>query len=157
MTLVTPPAPATPLPTQAGARRRLDLAFTRLRGLGDMLANLESGAEAVLDARPAGRFAGTAPEPRPGLPSGHIPGAASLPHTELLNPDGTMKGADALRALFARAGVDGTRPVVTSCGTGVTATILTLGLRRAGLPEGAVYDGSWTEWAGRPDTPKETA
>lgn len=129
----------------------------RLRGLGDVLANLSTGAEAVLDARPAGRFAGTAPEPRPGLVSGHIPSSANLPHTELLNPDGTLKDPDALRLLFARAGVDGSRPVVTSCGTGVTATILTLGLRRAGLPEGAVYDGSWTEWASRPDTPKETA
>lgn len=133
------------------------LRAARLRGLGDVLANLDTGTEAVLDARPAGRFAGTAPEPRPGLPSGHIPGSTNLPHTELLNPDGTMKDPDALRASFARAGVDGSRPVVTSCGTGVTATILTLGLRRAGLAEGAVYDGSWTEWAGRPDTPKETA
>lgn len=143
-----PPAPA---PAEFVAHLRA----TRLRGLGDMLANLDAGAEAVLDARPAGRFAGTAPEPRPGLPSGHIPGSTNLPHTDLLNPDGTMKGTDALREVFARAGVDGSRPVVTSCGTGVTATILTLGLRRAGLPQGAVYDGSWTEWAGRPDTPKE--
>ncbi len=88
--------------------------------------------------------------------SGHIPGSASLPYTDLLNADGTFRSADAVRARLAQAGVDGTRPVVTSCGSGVTACILTLGLRIAGLPEGAVYDGSWTEWGGRSDTPVET-
>ncbi len=133
------------------------LRSARLRGLGDMLHNLACGDEVVLDARPAGRFAGTAPEPRPGIPGGHIPGSASLPATELLGPDQTMLPAEALRARFARAGVDGARPVVTSCGTGVTASILTLGLAVAGLPEGALYDGSWTEWASRPETPKETS
>ena len=129
----------------------------QLRGLGDMLGNLESGTELVLDARPAGRFAGTAPEPRPGLPSGHIPGAHSLPASDLLAADQTMLPPDALRTRFAQAGVDGTRPIVTSCGTGVTAAILTLGLAVAGLPTGALYDGSWTEWASRPETPKATA
>ena len=130
------------------------LRSARLRGLGDMLANVASDDELVLDARPAGRFTGAAPEPRPGLPSGHMPGAASLPATELLGPDQTMLPPDALRARFAQAGADGVRPVVTSCGTGVTAAILTLGLAVAGLPEGALYDGSWTEWASRPETPK---
>ncbi len=133
------------------------LRAARLRGLGDMLANLETEAEQVLDARAAGRFTGAAPEPRPGLPSGHIPGALSLPATELLAPDQTMLPRDALRARFAKAGLDPQRPVVTSCGTGVTAAILTLGLAVAGLPEGALYDGSWTEWAARPETPKATA
>jgi thiosulfate/3-mercaptopyruvate sulfurtransferase len=85
--------------------------------------------------------------------SGHIPGSASLPYTDLLNGDGTFRPAADLRARFAAAGVDGSRPVVTSCGSGVTACILTLGLRLAGLKEGAVYDGSWTEWGGREDTP----
>ena len=127
----------------------------RLRGIGDMLANQRSGSELVLDARAAGRFDGTAAEPRPGLPSGHIPGSRNLPYTDLLNPDQTMLPPAALRARFAAAGVDGARPVVTSCGTGVTAAILTLGLAVAGLDQGALYDGSWTEWAGRADTPKE--
>jgi thiosulfate/3-mercaptopyruvate sulfurtransferase len=133
------------------------LRAARLRGLGDMIDNLATRRELVLDARPAGRFDGTAPEPRPGMPGGHMPGAASLPASELLAPDQTMLPPAALRARFAAAGADGTRPLVTSCGTGVTAAILTLGLAVAGLPEGALYDGSWTEWASRPDTPKETS
>jgi thiosulfate/3-mercaptopyruvate sulfurtransferase len=128
----------------------------RLRGIGDMLANLASGAELVLDARAAPRFAAQVPEPRPGVRAGHIPGARNLPYTELLAPDQTFLPADALRARLAAAGVDGSRPVVTSCGTGVTAAILTLAMTLAGLPEGAVYDGSWAEWGSRADTPVET-
>ena len=135
---------------------RADFRAVRLRGIGDIRANLSSERELLLDARSAGRFAGADPEPRPGLPSGHIPGSRSLPFTDLLHPDGTMLDPAALRDRFVAAGVDGRRPVVTSCGTGVTAAILTLGLQRAGFDPGALYDGSWTEWAGRPDTPKET-
>ncbi len=145
------PAPAAPGVFQA------TLHSARLRGLGDMLETVSSGGALVLDARSAGRFGGTAPEPRPGLPGGHMPGAVSLPATELLAPDQTMLPPDALRARLAQAGADGSRPVVTSCGTGVTAAILTLGMVAAGLPEGALYDGSWTEWASRKDTPKVTA
>ena len=145
-------AAATPDP--AAATFQATFRATRLRGLGDMLA--VSPDRVVLDARPAGRFHGTVAELRPGLPSGHMPGSHSLPSTALLGPDGTMLPPGQLRALFAAAGVDGSRPVVTSCGTGVTATILSLGLLRAGLPQGAVYDGSWTEWASRPETIKET-
>jgi thiosulfate/3-mercaptopyruvate sulfurtransferase len=126
-----------------------------LRGLGDMQENLLTGEALVLDARPAGRFHGTAPEPRPGLPGGHIPGAASLPAGELLTQTQTFLSPAALRERFAAVGVDGSRPIITSCGTGVTAAILTLGLTLAGLPEAALYDGSWTEWASHPDTPKE--
>ncbi len=131
------------------------LIAAHLRGIGDMLQNLGSHAELVLDARSAGRFAGTAPEPRPGLPGGHIPGAKSLPAGDLLNADQTMLSVADLRARFLAAGDDGNRPVITSCGTGVTAAILTLGRVVAGLPAGALYDGAWTEWASRVDTPKE--
>ena len=129
---------------------------TKVRGIGDMLANVASRQELVLDARAAGRFTGAVPEPRAGMRSGHIPGSANLPYTELLAPDQTLLPPDALRARLAAAGVNGSRPVVTSCGSGVTATILTLAMVLAGLPAGAVYDGSWTEWGGRPDTPIET-
>ncbi len=140
------PAPPPPGRFTATLRTR------RLRGIGDMLDT----PELVLDARAAGRFHGTTPEPRPGLPGGHIPGARNLPVTELMQPDGTLRPPDELRALFTAAGDDGTRPVVTSCGSGVTATVLTLARVQAGLPPGAVYDGSWTEWALCPDTVKET-
>ncbi|MGH7122692.1 MAG: 3-mercaptopyruvate sulfurtransferase [Acetobacteraceae bacterium] len=127
----------------------------RVRGIGDLLADLDRRAELVLDARASGRFNGTAPEPREGIRSGHIPGAVSLPYSELLNPDGTFRAPEALRPRFAAAGADGSRPVVTSCGSGVSAAILTLGLVLAGVPQGSLYDGSWTEWGARPDTPIE--
>ena len=150
-------------PVEAGAASavrpavfRPDFRAARLRGIGDVLGNVEARAELVLDARAAGRFTGEVPEPRAGMRSGHIPGSRSLPYTELLHEDGTFRPADELRARFVAAGVDGTRPLVTSCGSGVTACILTLGALLAGLPPGAMYDGSWTEWGGRSDTPVET-
>lgn len=132
-----------------------DYRAAQLRGVGDMLRNVLTRDELVLDARAAGRFTGAVPEPRAGMRSGHIPGSASVPYTGLLNADGTFRPAGEVRARFEAAGVDGSRPLVTSCGSGVTACILTLGLRVAGFPEGAVYDGSWTEWGGRSDTPIE--
>ncbi|MEA2738355.1 MAG: thiosulfate/3-mercaptopyruvate sulfurtransferase, partial [Acetobacteraceae bacterium] len=126
-----------------------------VRGVGDMLRNVLSRSEQVLDARAAGRFTGAVPEPRAGMRSGHIPGSLSLPYTELLHADGTFRSAGEVRGRFEAAGINGSQPVVTSCGSGVTACILTLGLRVAGFPEGSVYDGSWTEWGGRSDTPVE--
>jgi thiosulfate/3-mercaptopyruvate sulfurtransferase len=126
-----------------------------VKGIGDVKRIIADGGALILDARAKGRFDGTAPEPRPGLPSGHMPGAKSVPFNELLNADFTMKDAASLRARFAAAGADGSKPIVTSCGTGVTACILALGLKQAGLGDAAIYDGSWTEWAGRPETQKE--
>jgi thiosulfate/3-mercaptopyruvate sulfurtransferase len=126
-----------------------------VKGIGDVKRIIAQGGALILDARAKGRFDGTAPEPRPGLPSGHMPGAKSVPFNELLNADFTMKDAASLRARFAAAGADGSKPIVTSCGTGVTACILALGLKQAGLGDAAIYDGSWTEWAGRPETQKE--
>lgn len=128
----------------------------RVRDLAAMRAIVADGSALVLDARPAGRFQGTTPEPRPGMRGGHMPGAHNIPFNDLLAADGTMLPPEGLRARFAAEGADGSRPVVTSCGTGVTAAVLTLGLAVAGLPEGALYDGSWTEWGGRPDTQVES-
>lgn len=110
-----------------------------------------SVGDQVLDARPAARFRGEAPEPRQGLKSGHMPDARSLPFTEVLNPDGTMKSAAGLAAVFAEAGIDPARPVTTTCGSGVTAAILALALARLGQETAAVYDGAWAEWGSRSD------
>jgi thiosulfate/3-mercaptopyruvate sulfurtransferase len=104
------------------------------------------GEAEIIDARSAARFRGEAPEPRSGLRSGHIPGSKSLPFAELLNPDGTMKPVTALREAFAAAGVDLTKPAITTCGSGVTAAVLSLALERIGHRNHALYDGSWAEW-----------
>lgn len=105
----------------------------------------------IVDARSAGRFAGTAPEPRVGIPSGHMPGATSLPFTELAE-NGRLKCAAELRELFRAKGVDVERPVTTTCGSGVTAAVLAMGLEIAGAKEVHLYDGSWAEYAQRPGT-----
>ncbi|MES2435465.1 MAG: 3-mercaptopyruvate sulfurtransferase [Pseudomonadota bacterium] len=104
------------------------------------------GEAEIIDARGAPRFKGEVPEPRPGLRSGHIPGAKNVPYSTLLNPDGTMKSPDALRSLFEAAGVNLSKPAITSCGSGVTAAILSLALERIGHRNHALYDGSWAEW-----------
>jgi thiosulfate/3-mercaptopyruvate sulfurtransferase len=142
----------TPLPRGEGflPSYRSDL----LAGLGDILPALAQGA-LLLDARPADRFSGKAPEPRPGVARGHIPGSISLPFTQMLKPDGTFLPKDDLRQRLSSAGVTSGRRVMTSCGTGVTAAILAFAISYAGFGDAAVYDGSWAEWGARPDTPKE--
>ncbi len=126
-----------------------------VRDLEQMRANLVSRRDLVIDARSAGRFAGTEPEPRAGLRSGHVPGSICVPFLEVIGPDGTLAPAEELQKKFAEAGID-QRPIATTCGSGVTACTLALALYEIGRPEVAVYDGSWTEWGGRADTPVET-
>ena len=128
----------------------------KVRSLADVRANLERRAEQIVDMRPAGRFAGVDPEPRAGLRGGHIPGSLSLPHQELVAADGTLLPPDALRRRLAAAGIDPARPVVATCGSGTSACTLALALHLLGGPDTAVYDGAWTEWGGRTDTPIET-
>jgi thiosulfate/3-mercaptopyruvate sulfurtransferase len=119
----------------------------RVRSIEQMTANLASRAEQVLDARAKERFEGSAAEPRPGLRSGHIPGSLNLPYGQLIDAaTGTMKPLDDLRAAFSSLGVDLKKPIATSCGSGVSAAVLTLALYRLGVENPALYDGSWSEW-----------
>lgn len=114
------------------------------------------GTIQIVDARAAARFRGEAPEPREGLRAGHIPGARNVPFTELLNADHTMKSMDEMRRIFEAAGVDLSRPIITSCGSGVTACVLALALERCGHDAWALYDGSWAEWGMFPTVPVAT-
>lgn len=126
-----------------------------LRDKQAVLASLGSAAQ-IVDARGAGRFTAAEPEPRPGMESGHIPGARNLPIGMLFESDGTMKDTGGIEAEFLGAGVDLSRPVITSCGSGVTAAVLSFALARLGKQDVSLYDGSWSEWGSDPDTPKET-
>jgi thiosulfate/3-mercaptopyruvate sulfurtransferase len=125
----------------------------RVRSIEAMIANVKSRAEQVIDARAADRFEGRVPEPRAGIRSGHIPGALNLPYNNLFDAaTGTMKPLEELRKAFAGAGVDTEKPIITSCGSGVSAGVLTLALYRLGVEDTALYDGSWSEW-GKADGP----
>ena len=115
-----------------------------------------AGSHEIVDARSPARFAGTEAEPRPGLASGHIPGARNLPQGALFEPDNSWKRGDALRAAFEAAGVDLSRPMVTTCGSGVTAAVLLFGAQLLGKKDVRLYDGSWSEWGADPETPKQT-
>ena len=127
-----------------------------VRDIGQMKANLASRRAQVVDARGRGRFTGEEAEFRPGLKSGHIPGSRNLPYTSLLHEDGTIVDNEAIAGAFRDAGIDPARPVVTTCGSGISACFLTLALDLAGFPDAAVYDGSWTEWGSAADTPVAT-
>jgi thiosulfate/3-mercaptopyruvate sulfurtransferase len=119
----------------------------RVRSIEQMIANVESRAEQVIDARAADRFEGRAPEPRPGIRAGHIPGSRNVPYSNLFDAaTGEMKSLDELRRAFSSAGVKLDAPIVTSCGSGVSAGVLTLALYRLGVTDSALYDGSWSEW-----------
>ena len=147
------PGRPSPAPRRFAATQHKEL----VADVNRMLAILERRDAQIIDARSRGRFTATEPEIRPGLRGGHIPGSMNLPYNELFRADDdAMLPLDEVRSAFGRAGLDLARPVVTTCGSGVSAAVLGLAMDRLGRRDAAVYDGSWTEWGGRPDTPIAT-
>ena len=127
-----------------------------VRDVTQVAASLKVGEEQIVDARGPGRFRGEEDEPRPGLRAGHIPGAKNVHYASLLNDDKTMKSVEETQKIFEAAGVDLDKPIIASCGSGVTACVLALALERLGHAKNAVYDGSWVEWGAYPDLAIET-
>jgi thiosulfate/3-mercaptopyruvate sulfurtransferase len=134
-------------PKPAEFTARLDA--TTIADLTRVAATLKNGAAQVVDARPAGRFAGTAPEPRPGVPSGHMPGSFNMPFDQIV-ANGMLRSPEEIRAAMAKAGIDPAKPVITTCGSGVSAVIIAMAMAKAGVDIHAIYDGSWAEWATAP-------
>ncbi|MFB0613590.1 3-mercaptopyruvate sulfurtransferase [Aurantiacibacter poecillastricola] len=148
--------------TQSGVPNMAPAPFSANSGEGQVrdksgvLANLKSKSAQLVDARDNPRFTGEEPDFRPEVASGHIPGSFNVPFDHVLNADGTFKDEAGLRAAFTDAGVDLDRPIIASCGSGVTASVLLFALDRLGKTDVALYDGSWSDWGTDPDTPKET-
>lgn len=149
------PVEAGPAAPRAPATFRARFDASQVASMADVEAALASGSTQLVDARPAERFTGAAPEPRPNLPSGHMPGSLNLPFARIVE-EGRLRGEADILAAMTAAGVDLDRPVITTCGSGVSAAILSTAMELVGKPPKALYDGSWAEWASQPGAKIET-